>query len=191
MSEPQAQNPELASKIRKSVTKMVATTVGMLAFVWFGLVPMYDLICEWTGITGRTTSASEEQLFEVQDRDIRVQFLARNGAEMPWDFRPVVSQVTAKPGEIVRVDFYARNPTDQDMIGQAIPSLAPFESTPYFHKTACFCFDQQPLAAGEEVEMAMVFQIDPELPDWIKTINLSYTLYEVPESRQEMAALTN
>jgi cytochrome c oxidase assembly protein Cox11 len=39
--------------------------------------------------------------------------------------------------------------------------------------------------------MAMVFQIDPELPDWIKTINLSYTLYEVPESRQDMAALTN
>lgn len=188
MSEPQAQNQELASKIRKSVTRMVAVTVGMLAFVWFGLVPMYDLICEWTGITGRTTSASEEQMFEVVDRDIRVQFLARNGAEMPWDFRPVVTHVTAKPGEIVQVDFYARNGTNQDMIGQAIPSLAPFESTPYFHKTACFCFDQQPLAAGEDIKMAMVFQIDPDLPEWIKTINLSYTLYEVPQRRQDLAA---
>ena len=170
------------------VVKSLLVAVGMLAFVFVGLVPMYNLICEWTGITGRTKAASEVQNFVVaEDRPIKVQFLATNNADMPWEFRPMVKQVTAKPGELVQVNFYARNRTRRDMTAQAIPSLAPFESTPYFHKTECFCFNQQPLAAGEEVEMGLVFQIDPDLPDWVRTISLSYTLYDITE-QQEVAS---
>lgn len=170
------------------VVKSLLVVVGMLAFVFVGLVPMYNLICEWTGITGRTNEASEVQSFVVaEDRPIKVQLLATNNADMPWEFRPMIKQVTAKPGELVQVNFYARNTTRRDMIAQAIPSLSPFESTPYFHKTECFCFNQQPLAAGEEVEMGLVFQIDPDLPDWVKTISLSYTLYDITE-QQEVAS---
>lgn len=171
------------------VVKSLLAVVGMLAFVFFGLVPMYNLICEWTGITGRTNEASLVQDFEVSaDRPIKVQFLASNNADMPWEFRPVVRQVTASPGELVQVAFYARNTTRRDMTAQAIPSLSPFEVTPYFHKTECFCFNQQPLTAGEDTEMGLVFQIDPDLPPWVKTISLSYTLYDVTK-QQEMAAV--
>jgi cytochrome c oxidase assembly protein subunit 11 len=74
------------------------------------------------------------------------------------------------------------------MTAQAIPSLSPFEVTPYFHKTECFCFNQQPLTAGAEVEMGLVFQIDPDLPAWVQTISLNYTLYDV-STEQKTAAV--
>ena len=45
------------------------------------------------------------------------------------------------------------------MVGQAIPSVVPgrVAQRPIFHKTECFCFEQQVLQPGEEMEMPMRF----------------------------------
>jgi cytochrome c oxidase assembly protein subunit 11 len=67
------------------------------------------------------------------------------------------------------------------MIGQAIPSLVPFKAATYFHKTECFCFEQQPLKAGESAELPMYFIVDQDLPEHIHTITLSYTLFDVTD----------
>ena len=52
----------------------------------------------------------------------------------------------------------------------------------YFQKIECFCFNHQPLKAQEDIEMALQFYVDPELPEHISTLTLSYTLYDVTES---------
>ena len=167
----------------KVVALSFATTVGMVLFVFFVLRPMYYLICDWTGITGSSFEVVEAKPFEGQtDRPIKVQFLAMNNSTMPWKFQPMQSQVIAYPGEVVRVAYFARNGSPRDMVAQAVPSLTPFEATNYFLKTECFCFNQQPLASGTETEMGLVFQIDPDLPDWVKTISLTYTLFDVTSS---------
>lgn len=176
------QQPEARSHT-KVVLSSLAVVVGMVAFVFLVLRPMYYLICEWTGVTGSSFDVVEAQPFEVQtDRPIRVQFLATNNANMPWQFRPVQTEITAHPGELVTVAYFARNTSRRDMVAQAVPSLTPFEATNFFMKTECFCFNQQPLAAGEETEMALVFQIDPDLPDWVKTISLTYSLFDITET---------
>ena len=66
-------------------------------------------------------------------------------------------------------------------MGQAVPSVMPSRAADYFHKTECFCFTQQPLGAGEEVEMGLRFVVDQDLPKDIHTITLSYTLFDVTE----------
>ena len=93
-------------------------------------------------------------------------------------FRPVVRSVEVHPGEPTTVNFYAENPTAEPMVGQAVPSLAPSEGTLYFHKTECFCFNQQPLEAGESTEMPLIFIVDKDLPAHITKLTLSYTLYD-------------
>lgn len=170
------------SKHRSIIIKSLTAVVMMLAFVFYGLVPMYDLICEWTGVTGRTGGVYEEtETVAVQDRVITVQFLALNNEGMTWDFYPNVRTVKVRPGEFTTVSFHAGNSSDQTMMAQAIPSVSPFQGANYFHKTECFCFKQQTLAAGETEDMALRFMIDPELPETIDTLTLSYTLFDITQ----------
>lgn len=179
---PQQANPISHTKV---VGISMAVVIAMVLFVFFVLRPMYYLICEWTGITGSQFEQAEAQVMTVQmNRPIKVQFLATNNATMPWQFRPMQTEVTAYPGKVMQVNYFARNTSHRDMVAQAVPSLTPFEATNYFIKTECFCFTQQPLLAGEEAQMGLVFQIDPELPDWVQTITLTYSLFDVTESTQ-------
>lgn len=157
----------------------MAGVIGMFAF-GFALVPLYDVFCELTGINGKTAGRYEvtETPEADESRTVTVQFLASNGPGMSWTFRPVVRSVEVHPGEPTTVNFYAENPTTEAMVGQAVPSLSPSEGALYFHKTECFCFNQQPLNAGESTEMPLIFIVDRDLPAHITKLTLSYTLYD-------------
>jgi cytochrome c oxidase assembly protein subunit 11 len=75
------------------------------------------------------------------------------------------------------------------MVGQAIPNLVPFNVADYFHKTECFCFNNQPLASGEEADLELVFIVDPDLPTSINTLTLSYTLFDITDRSRPALAL--
>ncbi len=179
MANRQADNAGRARSNTRVVGWCLASVVGMFAF-GFALVPLYDVFCEITGINGKT--GGRYQTTEVaavdESRTVTVQFLASNGPGMSWTFRPVVRSVQVHPGEPTTVNFYAENPTTEAMVGQAVPSLSPSEGTLYFHKTECFCFNQQPLEAGESTEMPLIFIVDRDLPEHITKLTLSYTLYD-------------
>ncbi|MDO3721428.1 cytochrome c oxidase assembly protein [Marinobacter sp. chi1] len=172
-----------AGPARRSTTRVVgwcmAAVLGMFAF-GFALVPLYEVFCEITGINGKTGGRYEvTEVSEVDvNRTVEVQFLAQNGPDMPWVFKPEVRSIKVHPGESVTINYVAENPTSEPMVGQAVPSLSPSEGTLYFHKTECFCFNQQPLEAGERTEMPLVFIVDRELPEHITKLTLSYTLYD-------------
>ncbi|MDX1634150.1 MAG: cytochrome c oxidase assembly protein [Marinobacter sp.] len=171
------------AEAQRSNTKVVgwclAGVVGMFAF-GFALVPLYEVFCEITGINGKTGGRYESVEVVEPDlsRTITVQFTAQNGPGMPWEFRPVTRSIEVHPGEPTTVQFRAMNPTAETMVGQAVPSLAPSEGTLYFHKTECFCFNQQELKAGESIDMPLVFIVDRDLPAEIHKLTLSYTLYD-------------
>ena len=65
------------------------------------------------------------------------------------------------------------------MSAQAIPSYAPRQAGPHFHKLECFCFNQYTLDPGEKKEWPVTFVIDPKLTRDVQTITLSYTFFEV------------
>jgi cytochrome c oxidase assembly protein subunit 11 len=75
-----------------------------------------------------------------------------------------------------------------DMVAQAIPSVSPARAAEYFHKTECFCFNQQPLAARQSTEMPLQFIVDQDLPRDIQTITLSYTMFDITEMAQKATA---
>lgn len=172
----------LSLATRRSVIKGFLIALGMFGF-GFALVPIYDAFCKYTGLNGKPDNTpytyNAEKAGIDKSRTVTVQFLATNNAEMSWDFKPTVHKVKVHPGEIASLAFYVRNPTSKDMVGQAIPSVTPFEGTDFVHKTECFCFLSQPLAAHEEKEMPLKIVIDPELPKRIRTITLSYTLFDI------------
>ncbi len=182
MKLPMPQNP-----IRALCLKLGALGFAMFAFAIWVMPPLYDVLCEVTGLNGKTGGRYEATVAGVDsERWVTVQFLASNNEGMPWSFGPEVQSVRVHPGEQTVINYRAHNPTDRDMIGQAIPSLAPFKATNYFHKTECFCFEQQLLKAGESADLPMYFIVDPDLPAQVRTITLSYALFDVTDRHPEL-----
>lgn len=178
-------NPNL-----KTAVKLLVGAVGMFVFAMFVMPPIYDVFCDVTGLGGKTGGPYQAVSSEVDpSRVVKVQFVTTNNGAMAWDFSPKVYEVKVHPGESTKVEFYAKNQTRNDMVAQAIPSLTPFNAAEYFHKTECFCFNQQPLKAGMETSMPVVFIVDKDLPAEVKVITLSYTLFDVTDRSDDPAAL--
>ena len=172
-----------ATDTRRTVLKLCALVVGMFGFGW-ALIPIYDLFCDWTGLNGKTGGPYVYDPASVQpdrSRLVKINFVTNTNAGMVWDFWSEKGGMRVHPGELKQVNFYVRNPTDRVMVGRAIPSVVPTTAAEFFHKTECFCFEQQTLMPGEEMEMPMRFLVGPELPANVESISLSYALFDVTD----------
>ncbi|HJL96356.1 MAG TPA: cytochrome c oxidase assembly protein [SAR86 cluster bacterium] len=168
---------------KKTIKNLTTLAVGMFAFA-FVLVPLYDVFCEITGLNGKvtgTSTLSEESLAISEQRELLVQFITRNNESMPWHFKSEKSQMRVVTGNQYDAIFVFHNKTDKAMVGQVIPSVSPGRGADYFHKTECFCFDQQYLAAGERIELPVRFIVDPALPKEIGSLSLGYTLFDITD----------
>ncbi len=166
----------------KTVKQLLLVVFAMFGF-GFALVPLYDVFCDITGLNGKTNTVAAIYTADGIDssRTITVQFITHNAKQIPWKFKPVVHEIKVHPGERKFVNFYAKNNANYEIVGQAVPSVSPGAAANYFQKIECFCFTQQPLKAGEEVEMGLQFYVDIELPNKITTLTLSYTLYDITD----------
>ena len=155
--------------------------IAMFGFGYL-MVPIYDVFCDLTGLNGKTGSISEAQAQVItvdENRLIKVEFISSLNQEAEWEFAPVVKSMMVNPGRPYTTSYTAVNQLDVEMVGQAIPSVSPAKAASYFNKTECFCFNQQKFAANEEKDMPLTFVVDPELPDDISTVTLSYTFFDV------------
>lgn len=171
-----------ASGVRRSIRRALFIVVGMFGF-GFALVPLYDVLCQVTGLNGKTRAAvADAGPMPVDEaRTVTVEFVASVNAEAPWEFRPDVARLEVHPGRFYTTHFYARNRTGTLLTGQAVPSVSPGLAAVHFHKIECFCFNRQVFAAGEGREMPVTFRVDPDLPAGVNTVTLSYTFFRLPE----------
>jgi cytochrome c oxidase assembly protein subunit 11 len=159
------------------VGKLLLLTIAMFGFGYL-LVPLYDVFCEITGLGGRTNSDAAYALpAAVTDRIVEIEFVATVNAGAPWQFSPSVTRMEVHPGAMNKTSFVASNTSDDAIIGQAVPSVAPGQAARYLQKTECFCFNEQHFEAGETKDMPVVFFIDPEIPAHVDKVTLSYTFF--------------
>jgi cytochrome c oxidase assembly protein subunit 11 len=165
----------------RTALKLCLVVVGMFGF-GFALVPLYDVLCDLTGIGGRTGGQYSYDPASMQrdaSRLIKVNFITNTNGGMPWKFWSESGGVRVNPGELKEVKFFVTNLTDRRMVGQAVPSVVPPQAAEFFHKTECFCFSSQVLEPGQTLEMPMRFVVDPELPRNVPSISLSYALFDI------------
>ncbi|WP_261886425.1 cytochrome c oxidase assembly protein [Vibrio pomeroyi] len=176
--------PKRSTKKRSSkklTGYLVLSVVAMFGF-GFALVPLYDVMCEALGINGKTNTVSAVQPQGMQpdySRTIRVEFMSHIKPDMPWTFSPEVRVLEVHPGEVVQTNYIAKNLSASSLIGQAVPSVSPGMGATYFNKMECFCFNQQPLDGFKRAEMGLIFYIEPNIPESIHTLTLSYTLFNI------------
>ena len=164
---------------RRLARKLLLVSLAMFAF-GYALVPLYDVFCELTGINGKTGRIDAKAMpANAVDRSrwVTVEFTSTVSSGMPWEFRPAVTRMRVHPGEMATTAYFARNNTDDTLVGQAVPSVAPNAAAAHFKKIECFCFTQQTLQGREAKSMPVQFVVQPDLPPDVKTITLSYTFF--------------
>ena len=165
-----------------TVAQLLVAALAMFAFVFVVMVPLYNVLCDALGINGKTGGRYQAVAAQVDSsRLVTVQFLATNNDGMPWEFRPSTTAMQVHPGAVNSTVFLARNPRSEAMVAQSIPSISPARAARYFHKTECFCFNQQALDGETSAELPLQFIVDQDLPRDIHTITLSYTLFDVTD----------
>jgi len=176
---------------QKTVAQTVTLVVFMGALAWAS-VPLYDWFCRVTGFGG-TTGVAEVAPDDILEQTIKIRFDGSLSREMAWEFKPVVREMEVRIGETGLAFYEAYNPTDRPIAGSASYNVYPYQAGGFFTKIDCFCFEEQVLQPGERVEMPVTFCVDPEIVDdrdgqYIHTITLSYTFYEI-EMPEDTAAL--
>lgn len=162
----------------KKTLKVCLTVVFIMAGFGFALVPLYDVICDITGLNGKTGVLAASEVVEQDiNHTITVQFDGTVNSDLPWLFKPTQFSMEVVPGKLYSTEYMAQNISDVDVTGQAIPSVAPNEASLYFSKTECFCFTEQLLTAGEKKPMPLTFIVSSDIPKDIGVLTLSYTFF--------------
>ena len=159
---------------------LVVTIVGMVGLS-FASVPLYRLFCAATGYAG-TPQIGGAAGPGAEGGTITVRFDANTSPSLPWKFAPEKRALTVKLGEENLASYYGRNETSTPITGVATYNVTPEKVGHYFHKTACFCFNEQTLAAGQEMNFPLSFWVDPAIATDpatrdVHTITLSYTFF--------------
>ncbi len=188
MTDPRAQAREAN---RRLVRRLVLVTAAMFGF-GFALVPLYDVFCEITGLNGKVdldpAAALPAGVRVDTARTLRMELVAQAPAGAAVSIRPLRPKLTLHPGELRVARFELRNLADRPVIVRAVPSVAPGLAAAHLRKVQCFCFDEQRLGPRERREVAVVFYIDPELPAEVRTVSLSYTLFDLRQRAGRVVA---
>lgn len=183
----------MAQHATRTAKQLALFAVAMFGF-GYALVPLYEVVCEVTGIGGKTGVISQEAAAADKvdaDRLVSVEFDTNVDEALPWKFKAAEFKIKVHPGELSEAMFVVENTSDKAVTGKAIPSVAPEIASKYFNKTECFCFTQQTLEAGERKEMAVRFIVGSELPEDILIMTLSYKFFQVSDSDSADVAVSN
>lgn len=174
---------------------MLGSVVVFMGAMAYASVPFYNWFCRVTGFGG-VTNVADAGSDVILDQTIKVRFDASVDRDMPWSFKPEVREMELRIGETGLAYYEAHNPLDVPIAGQAAYNVTPYEAGVFFDKIECFCFTEQVLQPGETVMMPVSFFVDPAIVDdregqYVHTITLSYTFYQIDLPEEELQAAVN
>ncbi|KAK4048991.1 Cytochrome c oxidase assembly protein cox11, mitochondrial [Microbotryomycetes sp. JL221] len=177
------------SQRNRSLLLYTSATIILVTAASYLAVPLYRVFCSQTGYGGTPNTDKSrfgaDRLVPVDEREsrrIRVHFNADSSDSLPWSFAPQQKEVRVLPGETALAFYTATNHSKDDIIGIATYNVTPNNIAPYFAKVECFCFEEQRLLAGEEVDLPVFFFIDKDFLDDplmkdVQEVTLSYTFF--------------
>ncbi|KAK7690906.1 hypothetical protein QCA50_006009 [Cerrena zonata] len=188
------QQQEAYARRNKSLLMYTSAVIALGIGVTYAAVPLYRMFCAATGFAGTPKVGmgkfEAERLVPVEGaKRIKVHFNADTSDALPWSFTPQQRIVSVLPGETSLAFYKAKNDSTQDIIGIATYNVTPDRIAPYFAKVECFCFEEQKLLAGEEVDMPLLFFIDKDVLDDpacrnLDDVVLSYTFFKARRNAQ-------
>ena len=193
MSDPGRQ-AELTRRNRRTAIGIAGFAAFMVGLA-YASVPLYQLFCQVTGFGG-TVMVGGGPAPGATGQVVTIRFAANTSTALPWRFAPVQPSVQLQLGEEGLAFYQAANISDRPVTGVATYNVTPEIVGKYFHKTACFCFEQQTLQPGQAADMPLAFWVDPKIADdpatrHIRTITVNYSFFRSLEDADRNGAVAN
>ncbi len=175
---------------RRTSLLLAGLVVVMFGF-GFAMVPLYGLFCQLTGTPSIAQRSGEQRQVAIpgekidESRWVTVKFDTSVHPDLPWEFSAQTHRLQVHPGATYEVNFSALNRSSSQVTGQAIPSIAPWQATPYFSKMDCFCFNQQTLQGHQDADMPLRFRVATNLPEEIHSLTLSYSFMRLKGAKPD------
>ncbi len=188
---------------KRRILYLVSISLMMFGFS-FALVPLYNTLCRITGLNGKVST--KQDLLAAQGvqnpehipgstryqnlhyrparKAIQVEMDSTRNQQLPCVLTPEHRILEVIPGTLITTSFRAKNLSAKHLHIQAIPSISPGAAAQYLKKLECFCFNQQIIKPGEEITLPLRFWLEPEIPENIHRLTLSYTLFEITGSNR-------
>ena len=152
----------------------------------YAAVPLYKIYCQTTGYGGTTKQEKNIVLDYNTSEKIKIRFESQIDNNIPLKFKPSQKEVITHIGESSLAFYSVINDSDSEVYGIATYNVTPNKTGKYFTKIQCFCFEEQRCKPHEQVEMPILFYIDPSIKEDescknVTEITLSYTLYQIDE----------
>ncbi|CAD7935093.1 unnamed protein product [Amoebophrya sp. A120] len=138
----------------------------------FFMVPFFKLMCQSGGDNGAANRnfvghKTYNHLEKAEDpvcanRLVKVNFNGTVATNLDWEFQPQQHSLYVAVGETALAFFRAKNIGTEPVIGTSTYAIFPPECGLFFNKIQCFCFDEQLVNPGEEVDLPILFYIDPD-----------------------------
>jgi len=192
----QRPDPAVIAKRNRRVGLAAIGFATFMVGVSFAAVPLYTMFCQLTGYGGQPMLGQAAPGALPEARSVTIRFNAQTNPALPWHFAPQQGPMQIRLGEEGMAFYEARNLT-----GQAVSGISTYNVTPeivgrYFHKTACFCFEEQVLEPHQRVDMPLAFWVDPKIMDDpqardVRTITINYTFFRSLHDAERAGALAN
>ena len=184
---------EALSRKNRRLGTMAFGFVAFMVGVSFAAVPLYDLFCRATGFGG-TPMIGQAAPPTPGTALVTVRFNAQTQPNLPWRFEAQQPSIQLRVGEEALAFYQARNLGGTPVTGISTYNVTPDVVAKYFHKTACFCFEEQTLEVGQAVDMPLAFWVDPRIAEdpatrGIRTISINYTFFRSLNDAERAGAL--
>lgn len=184
----------LAKRNRRVAGAAFGVVAGMVGLA-YASVPLYDLFCRVTGFGG-TPMVGQAAPATPGEAMVTVRFNAATQPNLPWRFAPQQPSVRLRVGEEALAFYTAKNTAEGPVTGISTYNVTPAIVGRYFHKVACFCFEEQTLTPGQSVDMPLAFWVDPRIAEDpqtrdIRTITVNYTFHRSLGDAERAGALAN
>ena len=124
------------------------------------------------------------------DQLISVNLITSVHPSLPWDFKPIKSNIKIKPGDVTTAEYLVENLGDKETSGVATFVYFPSKFGTYINKINCFCYDLQTLKPGAQDKYTLLFFIDPEVTKDsetkdVKEVTIQFTFFDHKEYKKK------
>ena len=123
-------------------------------------------------------------------KPITINLLTSVHPNLLWNFKPLESKITVRPGEVTTIEYMVENLGNKETTGIATFAYFPNQFGNYISKINCFCYDAQTLKPKQKDKYTLILLIDPEVTKDSKTKNIKeatmqFTFFDYKEFKKK------